>query len=92
MPSKEVIVFPSGSSAKKRKTKISKSDTCSRPHARPQLAREAVFSFLKDTRGMISWTAGDMAETLGVTLAQANDALPVLEMQGMLDGRAKASG
>jgi hypothetical protein len=48
-----------------------------------------VFSFLKDTRGMVSWTARDMAGTLNVSLAQANDALPVLEMQGYVKHSGK---
>jgi hypothetical protein len=50
--------------------------------AKAQPARAAVFSFLKDTRGVVSWTAGDLAETLGVSVVAANDALPILEMQG----------
>src|SRR5690348_17434974 len=71
---KKIITFPA---APKQKIKRSKAE---KP-APPQLGREAVFSFLKDTRGMISWTARDLAETLNVTLAEANIALPILEMQ-----------
>lgn len=88
MPAKGVIVFPSGSSAKKSKPKGKKSDV--RSQSQPQLVREAVLSFLKDTRGVISWTAGDMAKALGVTLAQANDALPILEMQGYVRRSGKS--
>lgn len=76
MPGKKIIAFPSGAS--KQKSKRPKPE---KP-APPQLVREAVFSFLKDARGMISWTARDLAETLNVTLAQASSALPILEMQG----------
>lgn len=72
---KKIIPFPAAPKQKPRRAKSEKS-------ASPQLVREAVFSFLKDTRGMISWTARDLAETLNVTPAQANIALPVLEMQG----------
>jgi hypothetical protein len=76
MPGKKVIAFPALTS--KQRSKPNKTPG----RAAPKLERDAVFSFLKDTRGLVSWTARDLAETLGVTLAQANDALPVLGMQG----------
>ncbi|HEY6466646.1 MAG TPA: hypothetical protein VIY69_11685 [Candidatus Acidoferrales bacterium] len=79
MPSKKIIAFPA---PKKQKTKHDKFQKVPAPKPSAKLGRDAVFSFLKDTRGMVSWTARDLSETLGVTLAQANDALPVLEMQG----------
>lgn len=79
---KKIIPFPA---APKQKIKRSKAE---KP-APPQLGREAVFSFLKDTRGMISWTARDLAETLSVTLAEANIALPILEMQGYVKRSGK---
>ncbi|MGH9572023.1 MAG: hypothetical protein ACRD40_00620, partial [Candidatus Acidiferrales bacterium] len=72
---KKIIPFPAAPKQKPKRSKPEKS-------APPQLVREAVFSFLKDTRGMISWTARDLAETLNVTITQANIALPILEMQG----------
>jgi hypothetical protein len=78
MPGKKVIAFPA--SVSQQKPKRGKSHTG--PTAK--LERDAVFSFLKDTRGMVSWAARDLAETLRVTVAQANDALPVLEMQGYI--------
>lgn len=92
MSAKEVIVFPSGTSAKKRKNskaKGNKSGARGQKRALPQLTREAALSFLKDTRGMASWTASDMVEILRVTLAQANDALPILEMQGYVKRSGK---
>lgn len=76
MPARETIAFPfRSSSGKQKKAKKSKS-------SQAELSRDAVFSFLKDTRGMLSWTARDLAKALNVTLAQANEALPILEMQG----------
>jgi hypothetical protein len=76
MPARDIIAFPSRSSSdQKKKVKASKS-------SQAELSRNAVFSFLKDTRGMLSWTARDLAKTLDVTLAQANEGLPILEMQG----------
>lgn len=81
MPAKKIIAFPSAAPRQKHKR-----DKGQKP---AQLVREALFSFLKDTRGMISWSGGDLAETLGVTLAQANDALPILEMQGYIKRMGK---
>jgi DNA-binding transcriptional ArsR family regulator len=83
MPRKEVIVFPAGCSSSKTKPDKKQEQPL------PELTRAAVLSFLKDTRGMISWTAGDLAEALGVTLAQADDALPILEMQGYVKRSGK---
>lgn len=87
MPEKKIIAFPAPAS--RQKTKRPKSQKAPAAKSAARLERDAVFSFLKDTRGMISWTARDLAETLGVTLAQANDALPVLEMQGYIRSSGK---
>ena len=38
---------------------------------------------------MVSWTARDLAQTLGATFAQANEALPILEMQGYVKREGK---
>jgi hypothetical protein len=42
----------------------------------------ALFSFLKETRGMTSWTARDLARALKISPAAAKQALAILEMQG----------
>jgi hypothetical protein len=41
-----------------------------------------LFSFLKETRGMTSWTARDLAKSLIISPAAAKQALTILEMQG----------
>ncbi len=82
MPGKKIIPFPAAQKQKSKRRKSEKS-------ALRELIREAVFSFLKDTRGTISWTARDLAQTLNVTLAQANSALPILEMQGYVKRSGK---
>lgn len=82
MPGKKIIAFPALISRQKPKRDKSSKSSAAKPAAK--LERNAVFSFLRDTRGMLSWTARDLADTLGVTLAQANDALPILEMQGYI--------
>ena len=51
----------------------------------------AVCSFLKDTRGLVAWSAADLAKALGSSLALANQAIPLLTLQGYVkaaeDGR-----
>ena len=44
----------------------------------------ALFSFLKQTRGVATWTGQDFAKTLGLTRAAANQAMAMLEMQGYI--------
>jgi hypothetical protein len=48
----------------------------------PQIPVAAIFSFLKETRGMDTWTTRDMAETLRITTKKASALLPYLSMQG----------
>jgi hypothetical protein len=46
------------------------------------LPAAALLSFLKETRGLTSWTAGDFAKALRLSPGAAKEALPILEMQG----------
>src|SRR5262249_10476889 len=50
----------------------------------PRVAPEAVYSFLKDTRGLLSWRAHDLEETLAVDAKQASQILALLQMQGYI--------
>jgi hypothetical protein len=50
----------------------------------PSVPIEAVFSFLKSTKGTSSWTKQDFADALKISLADAAKILPVLEMQGYI--------
>jgi|HubBroStandDraft_4_1064222.scaffolds.fasta_scaffold34943_4 hypothetical protein len=50
----------------------------------PNVPIEAVFSFLKGTKGTPSWSARDLAETLKLSSGEASKILPVLEMQGYI--------
>ena len=50
--------------------------------AMPSVPAAAVMSFLKDTRGMINWTARDLSSSLGIALAEATKVLTIMEMQG----------
>ncbi len=48
----------------------------------PAVSAAAVMSFLKDTRGSVTWTARDLAETLGIATAEVAKVLAIMEMQG----------
>ena len=52
--------------------------------ALPSVPIEAVFSFLKGTKGSSSWTKQEFAETLKIRLAEAAKILPVIQMQGYI--------
>ena len=48
----------------------------------PSVPAAAVLSFLKDTRGLDSWTIQDLSKTLGISTAEAAKAITFLELQG----------
>ena len=50
--------------------------------SKASLPATALFSFLKETRGITSWTTRDFAKTLNLSTADAKEALAILEMQG----------
>src|SRR5215831_5558221 len=78
MPGGKIVPFPPAGAKTKPKHKNGSEST------REAVSREAVFSFLKDTRGIVTWTAADLARTLRVSVAQVRQALPILEMQGYI--------
>src|SRR5438445_9313095 len=49
---------------------------------KPSLPAAALLSFLKETRGITSWTAHDFAKTMNLNTAATKQALAILEMQG----------
>jgi hypothetical protein len=60
-------------------------NSSTRPGAIPSVPIEAVFSFLKGTKGTSSWTKQDFADTLKISLADAAKILPVIQMQGYIN-------
>ena len=48
----------------------------------PPLPAAAVLSFLKDTKGLLTWTTHDLARALNVSIKEAEQILPVMELQG----------
>jgi DNA-binding IclR family transcriptional regulator len=52
----------------------------------PSVPAAAVMSFLKDTRGLLTWTTRDLAETLGIPASEAAKVITIMEMQGYVKG------
>lgn len=48
----------------------------------PAIPAEEALSFLRETRGVTTWTARDMADALKISLADAKGVIPILELQG----------
>src|SRR5579864_1681695 len=60
---------------------------CSMPSPHPQptlpsLPAEAALSFLKDTKGALTWSARDLSGTLNISRREADQVLAVLQAQG----------
>jgi hypothetical protein len=53
-----------------------------RNNALPSIPAAEALSFLRETRGVSTWTARDMADSLKISLVDAKRAIPVLELQG----------
>jgi hypothetical protein len=58
------------------------------PPATPATSRAAVFSFLKETKGVVSWRPEELANALKISPAEARKILPVLELQGYIQQKA----
>jgi hypothetical protein len=48
----------------------------------PSIPAEEALSFLRETRGVTTWTARDMAGSLKIGVADAKRVIPILELQG----------
>jgi hypothetical protein len=57
-------------------------DRHKRPKALPSIPAEAALSFLKDTKGALTWTARDLADTLTIDRSEAEQILAFLQAQG----------
>ena len=51
----------------------------------PSLPAAELFSFLKEMRAAQTWTEKDLSKTLNIPVAQAKDAIAVLQLQGYID-------
>jgi DNA-binding transcriptional MocR family regulator len=52
---------------------------------------EAALSFLKDSKGMLTWSVRNLADSLGIDRREAQQVIPFLEAQGYVQ-RAKEKG
>jgi hypothetical protein len=52
------------------------------PRQLPSVSTSAVFSFLKDTRGALTWTMRDFQDCLNIGAKDAKQILAILQMQG----------
>ena len=68
----------------KRTAKQPAKNSSARVGSIPAVPIEAVFSFLRGTKGTSSWTEQDFASTLKISLADAAKILPVIQMQGYI--------
>lgn len=48
----------------------------------PAIPAEEALSFLRETRGVTTWTVRDMADALKISVADAKRVIPILELQG----------
>lgn len=48
----------------------------------PAIPAEEALSFLRETRGVTTWTARNMADSLKIGVADAKRVIPILELQG----------
>lgn len=52
--------------------------------AKPSVFAAAAFSFLKETKGLLTWTPDDLAKSLKISVAEGKQVLAALEMQGYI--------
>jgi hypothetical protein len=57
-------------------------DRHKRPKALPSIPAEAALSFLKGTKGALTWSARDLADTLKINRPEAEQILAFLQAQG----------
>jgi hypothetical protein len=55
------------------------------PRSLLSLAAAELFSFLKEIREAQMWTEKDLSKSLNITVAQAKDAIAMLELQGYIE-------
>jgi len=48
----------------------------------PAIPAEAALSFLRETRGVTTWTVRDMADALKIAVGDVKRVIPILELQG----------
>jgi DNA-binding transcriptional MocR family regulator len=59
--------------------------------SQPPVAIDALLSFLKETKGVFSWSTKDLADTLKLSRAQAAEVLTLLRAQGYVQAESGKS-
>lgn len=77
MPKKSAQNSPAAGAVSKDRTPDSKS--------LPQVSAAELLSFLKQTRGVQTWTEKDMTKALKIGLPEAKQAIVVLQLQGYIE-------
>src|SRR5882762_4051459 len=67
------------------------SESKTKPSLLPAIPAEAALSFLKDTKGALSWTARDLANALKINRREAEQALAFLQAQGYVQPARKSA-
>jgi len=67
-----------------RPSKNKTSGKFSAADAKASVSAAAAFSFLKETKGLLTWTLSVPAKSLKISLAEAKQVLAALEMQGYI--------
>jgi hypothetical protein len=70
------------STRKKKAPAVATSDGKRSLGSMPNIPVAAVFSFLKDKRGALSWTLRDLTQTLNIREQEARRVLTILKLQG----------
>lgn len=64
----------------------------SRPGDKASIPAEAALSFLKDTKGALTWSADDLARSLNISRREAQQVIPFLEAQGYAQRTKRKDG
>jgi hypothetical protein len=51
----------------------------------PGVSSDAVMSFIKQTKSLLTWTLEDMAATLKISLEESKQVIAVFELQGYIN-------
>jgi hypothetical protein len=69
-------------SLRKKKAPVAARDAAPSIGSMPNIPVAAVFSFLKDMRGALTWTRRDLTQTLTISEQDAHRVLTILKLQG----------
>ena len=79
---KDQLPFAAPAETVKNAQVLAKSSTPARTAAAPGLPAEAAMSFLRDTKGLVSWTLRELSQTLKISRGEAERVVALLQIQG----------